>query len=79
MAASYYEIARSTRIFGNFAGGKKHPTERKSIDEGKSERSTRFRIWKLQESIVSSSAGLKCENGKINICFDDHHPTLQSF
>jgi hypothetical protein len=47
MGASYDEIARSTQIFGNFAGERKHPTERKSIDGSKSERSTRFKTWKL--------------------------------
>jgi len=38
MGASYDEIGTGIRIFGNFAGGKTHPTERQSIDGGKSER-----------------------------------------
>jgi hypothetical protein len=46
MGASYDEIARSARIFGNFAGGRKHPKERKSIDKCKSERWIRFQTLK---------------------------------
>ena len=48
MEASYEEIARSIQISGSFAGGRRHPTERESIDGGKSERSTRSRTWRLR-------------------------------
>ncbi len=48
MEALYEEIARSIQIFGNFAGGRRHPTERESIDGDKSERSTRSQTWRLR-------------------------------
>ena len=31
------------------------------------------------ESSKSSSARLECTNGKIETCFDDHRPAVQSF
>ena len=45
MGASYEELARCIRIFGSFAGGKRQPMERKSIDGGKSEPLNRSLTW----------------------------------
>jgi len=47
MGASYGETVRKILISGNFAGRRRHRTEREIIGGDKSEQSTRFQILKL--------------------------------
>jgi hypothetical protein len=46
MGASDEELARGTRISGNFAGGKEHRTEREFIDDSRLGLSIKFQTLK---------------------------------
>jgi hypothetical protein len=78
MGALYGEIARSIQISDNFAGGKKHRTERESIDDSRSGRSIKFQTSKWLVKQQGFLSRIECTAAKVKFCLDDDRPTLQS-